>query len=85
MSIALSDEAKDFLGSLGYDPIYGARPLKRVLRQYVENPLSKKILQGEFREGDALKADLDPKTQEQIIFSADKASGSSSKKAMKNA
>lgn len=59
ISLVLTDEAKDYLGRLGYDPVYGARPLRRVLRKHLENPLSKQILQGEIKEGDAVKVDFD--------------------------
>lgn len=59
MTIELTAESKDYLGTLGYDPIYGARPLKRVLRKYIENPLAESILRGEFREGDHIRASLD--------------------------
>lgn len=60
LTIELTDDSKDFLGTLGYDPIYGARPLKRVLRKYVENPLSTMILKGTFREGDHIRGELNP-------------------------
>jgi ATP-dependent Clp protease ATP-binding subunit ClpB len=75
MSIELTDEAKDYLGTLGYDPVYGARPLKRVLRKYIENPLSEKILRGEFKEGDSIIASLNA-NQETLEFK--KASASQS-------
>jgi ATP-dependent Clp protease ATP-binding subunit ClpB len=52
IAITLSDEAKELLGRTGYDPSYGARPLKRVMQRLLENPLAKKILAGEIREGD---------------------------------
>jgi ATP-dependent Clp protease ATP-binding subunit ClpB len=51
--------ARDWFGDAGYDPIYGARPLKRVLQKHLVNPLSEKILQGEFREGDTVEVDRD--------------------------
>jgi ATP-dependent Clp protease ATP-binding subunit ClpB len=60
LTLDLTDETKDFLGTLGYDPVYGARPLKRILRKYVENPLSERILKGEFKDGDHIVATLDP-------------------------
>ena len=41
----------------GYDPVYGARPLKRVIRQMIENPLAKRIVAGEFVPGDAIEVD----------------------------
>ena len=46
------------LGAAGFDPVYGARPLKRAIQQAVENPLSKKILSGEFVPGDVIMVDV---------------------------
>jgi ATP-dependent chaperone ClpB len=59
ISLTLSDGAKKFLGREGYDPAYGARPLKRVIQREILDPLSLEILDGKFREGDAIRADLD--------------------------
>jgi ATP-dependent Clp protease ATP-binding subunit ClpA len=58
LNIELTEEAKSWLAKEGYDPVYGARPLRRAVERYVENPLSAKILQGEFSEGDAVIVDL---------------------------
>ncbi|GAH70581.1 unnamed protein product, partial [marine sediment metagenome] len=49
---------KSWLAKEGYDPIYGARPLRRAIERYVENPLSTKLLRGEFSEGDTVMVDL---------------------------
>ncbi|MFM8684673.1 MAG: AAA family ATPase, partial [Chthoniobacterales bacterium] len=57
--LELTDKAKKFLAKEGYDPAYGARPLKRVIQQQILNPLSVAILDGEFGEGDKLVADVD--------------------------
>jgi len=57
--LELSDKAKKFLAKEGYDPAYGARPLKRVIQQQILNPLSVAILDGEFGEGDKIVADVD--------------------------
>ena len=65
LSFVISDEAKEFLATQGFNPVYGARPLKRVIRQLVENPLSKKILSQEFVKGDNIKIDLD---NDEIVF-----------------
>lgn len=54
LTLNFSDEAINFLCELGYDPVYGARPLKRVIQQYLENPLSNSILKGEFIPGDVI-------------------------------
>ncbi len=58
ISIELTDTAKSWLAKEGYDPVYGARPLRRVIERYVENPLSSKLLRGELKEGDVVKVDL---------------------------
>jgi ATP-dependent Clp protease ATP-binding subunit ClpB len=54
LSFAIDDEAKDMLGNLGYDPVYGARPLKRVIQKHLENPLAEQILSGKFLPGDTV-------------------------------
>ena len=59
MDIVLSDEAMSHLVAVGYDPVYGARPLKRAIQQAIENPLSVKLLSGEFVAGDTIKVDVD--------------------------
>jgi len=56
--ITLSDAAKDFLVSEGYDPVYGARPLKRALQRLLLDPLALRVLDGEFRDGDTVAVDL---------------------------
>ena len=57
MSLTLTDAAKDQLATDGYDPVYGARPLKRLIQQMIENPLAKRIVVGEFGAGDAIAVD----------------------------
>jgi ATP-dependent Clp protease ATP-binding subunit ClpC len=57
LNIELTDKAKAWLVKEGYDPVYGARPLRRAIERYVENPLSSKLLAGEFKEGDTVKVD----------------------------
>jgi len=66
ISIALTDEAKSWLAEEGFDPVFGARPLRRTIQREVENPLSKKILLGEFKEGDSVKVDSSP---DGLVFS----------------
>ena len=66
MDIVLSDEAMTKLIAVGYDPVYGARPLKRAIQQEIENPLSLKLLSGEFVAGDTIKVDVD--AQDKLIF-----------------
>jgi ATP-dependent Clp protease ATP-binding subunit ClpB len=55
MQIHLSDAAMDRLAEAGFDPVYGARPLKRAIQQQVENPLAQEILQGKFKPGDVIE------------------------------
>ncbi|HUI60810.1 MAG TPA: ATP-dependent chaperone ClpB [Steroidobacteraceae bacterium] len=55
MDLALDDSARDLLGEAGFDPVYGARPLKRAIQQQVENPLAQRILQGGFAPGDRIR------------------------------
>jgi ATP-dependent Clp protease ATP-binding subunit ClpB len=57
IEIELSDDARTLLGNLGYDPTYGARPLKRVIQKQLVDKLALKILEGEFGEGDAVRVD----------------------------
>ncbi|MDE2460425.1 MAG: ATP-dependent chaperone ClpB [Gammaproteobacteria bacterium] len=57
IGLEVSDKALDRLGNAGYDPVYGARPLKRAIQVYLENPLAQKILSGEFAAGDVVKVD----------------------------
>ncbi len=58
LALALSAEAKEFLGNQGYDPIYGARPLKRAIQNHLLDPLSLDVLEGKFLEGDVIQATL---------------------------
>ena len=59
IDLIITDEAKEFLATKGFEPVYGARPLKRVIQQQLENPLSKKLLSHEFISGDCVKIDVD--------------------------
>jgi ATP-dependent Clp protease ATP-binding subunit ClpB len=63
MTLSLSDKARAYLAREGYDPAYGARPLKRLIQKQIVDPLAKQLLAGEFKEADALEADLDPRGQ----------------------
>jgi ATP-dependent Clp protease ATP-binding subunit ClpB len=62
ITLELSDAAKAFVASHGYDPVYGARPLKRAIQKYILDPLSLDILEGKFREGQRIKVDADTGT-----------------------
>jgi ATP-dependent Clp protease ATP-binding subunit ClpB len=55
IKLSLDQSAYDYLAELGYDPVYGARPLKRVIQQYLENPLAQALLAGQFVGGDIIK------------------------------
>ncbi len=65
IKLEITDEAKELLATQGFNPVYGARPLKRTIRQLVENPLAKKILAQEFKEGDTITVDSDG---DEVIF-----------------
>ncbi len=54
MALTLDDAAREQLAEAGYDPVYGARPLKRAIQQQVENPLAQRILNGDFAPGDTV-------------------------------
>jgi len=57
IELALSDKAKAWLGRVGYDPVYGARPLKRAIQRYLQDPLADKLLRGEIPDGATVKVD----------------------------
>jgi ATP-dependent Clp protease ATP-binding subunit ClpB len=61
MVLELTEKAKETLADYGYDPVFGARPLKRAIQRYIENPLAIKILEGTFNEGDKILVDVDEK------------------------
>ena len=63
MAISFSDAAMDSLGELGFDPVYGARPLKREIQHAIENPIARSILAGEFGPGDRISVDVDSSKQ----------------------
>jgi ATP-dependent Clp protease ATP-binding subunit ClpB len=57
--IEVSDRALELLGNVGFDPVYGARPLKRAIQQQLENPLAQEILSGHFGNGDTVRVDAE--------------------------
>ena len=59
MKLEVTEKAKEQLALEGYDPTYGARPLKRTIQQRIENPLAQRILAGDFSEGDTIVVDGD--------------------------
>ncbi len=66
VTVDLTEGAKSWLAREGFDPVFGARPLRRVIQREVENPLSKRILQGEFKEGETVRVDV---SHEGLVFS----------------
>ncbi|QZO11867.1 ATP-dependent chaperone ClpB [Pseudoalteromonas piscicida] len=64
-ALELSDAALDKIAASGFDPVYGARPLKRAVQQYIENPLAQDLLQGKFVTGDTIKVAV---VDDQIVF-----------------
>jgi ATP-dependent Clp protease ATP-binding subunit ClpC len=67
IKVELSEDARDWLANEGYDPMFGARPLRRALQKFVESPLSVSILSGEFKDGDVILVDLDTENNK-IVF-----------------
>ncbi len=65
IDLEITEDAKELLATRGFNPVYGARPLKRVIRQMVENPLSKEILKQKFLRGDRLKIDV---KDDELVF-----------------
>ncbi len=59
VTLEVTDEVKDFLGEKGYDEVFGARPLRRVIQDMVADKLSDSVLRGEFRSGDTAVVDLE--------------------------
>jgi ATP-dependent Clp protease ATP-binding subunit ClpC len=76
IKLEVNEEAKAWLVQKGYDPVYGARPLRRAIERYVENPISTKILQGEFKEGDTVAISLQ---EDNLSFAALKAARAKTK------
>ncbi|MBV2207020.1 MAG: type VI secretion system ATPase TssH, partial [Pseudomonas sp.] len=65
LSLELTQEAMDKLIAVGYDPVYGARPLKRAIQRWIENPLAQQILAGQFAPGSTIKARVEG---DQVVF-----------------
>jgi ATP-dependent Clp protease ATP-binding subunit ClpC len=68
LTLKLTQAATDFLVKHGYDEQYGARPLKRAIQKYIEDPLSEKILMGEFSRGDEIEVDVAPDGADRLEF-----------------
>jgi ATP-dependent Clp protease ATP-binding subunit ClpC len=69
--IKVSDAAKDFLAKKGYDPQYGARPLKRVIQKYVEDSIAEEILKSEINDGDTIMVDMNAEDENALSISID--------------
>jgi len=67
LSVTMTEAAREWLAKEGFDPIFGARPLRRALQKHVESPLSVSLLSGQFKEGDQVVVDLDEEKKE-IVF-----------------
>ena len=79
-SIELSEKAKDYIADKGFDAKYGARPLKRAIQKYLEDPLAEEIIQSNLSEGDIINVDLDAKTSEILIETGKKQKATKKKK-----
>ncbi|HRH12647.1 MAG TPA: ATP-dependent Clp protease ATP-binding subunit, partial [Bacteroidia bacterium] len=78
-TIKISDAAKDYIVEKGFDPNYGARPLKRAIQKYLEDPMAEEIIKSNLSEGDEIEVDYN-KEKDEIIVSAHKPKGKKSKK-----
>jgi ATP-dependent Clp protease ATP-binding subunit ClpC len=67
ISLEITDSAKDLLGKEGYDPVFGARPLRRTIQNLVEDPLAESLLQGDFFPGDSVMIDTDTDNEKIVI------------------
>jgi len=68
LNVQLTPAARDWLANIGYDPTFGARPLRRALQKHVESPLSVKLLGGEFHSGDTVLVDVAEEDGEQVLI-----------------
>jgi ATP-dependent Clp protease ATP-binding subunit ClpB len=73
--VTLTDTAKEWLVREGYDPAYGARPLKRAIQRFILDPLAMRVLEGEFLEGDHVRVDAGPKGLQFLKQPADVVAG----------
>jgi ATP-dependent Clp protease ATP-binding subunit ClpC len=76
--IKVSEPAKDFIADKGYDEKFGARPLKRAIQKYIEDPLAEEIINASLAEGDTISISLDKK-KEEITIKIDKGKGKTKK------
>ncbi len=76
--IKLTEGAKEFIADKGFDSAFGARPLKRAIQKYLEDPIAEEILKGDIHEGDVLEIDYDKEKEE--ITVANRSNGKKRKK-----
>jgi ATP-dependent Clp protease ATP-binding subunit ClpB len=69
IKIAISKEVREYIGKIGYDPLFGARPLKRTVQNLLQNPLAKKIIAGEIKEGDKVKVERGKEGKKGLVIS----------------
>jgi ATP-dependent Clp protease ATP-binding subunit ClpC len=81
LQVKLTEAARGWLAKEGYDPVFGARPLRRALQKYVESPLSIRILSGDFKEGDVVEVDVVDDSK--IVFNKEANTQKSAKKTAK--
>jgi ATP-dependent Clp protease ATP-binding subunit ClpB len=67
LSLELTEAARELLIKEGYDPQYGARPMRRAIQRLIQDPLALKLLNGDFQEGDIVEVDADPAASE-LLF-----------------
>ena len=67
IKLEVTDKAKDFLAKVGWDPVYGARPLKRAIQKYLLDELAMEILEGKIKEGDTVIVDYDDQ-KDKLVF-----------------
>ncbi len=60
----MTEEAKEYIAEKGFDPNFGARPLKRAIQKYLEDPIAEEILKGELTDGDTMEVDFDKEKEE---------------------
>ncbi len=68
LDVSLTKKARAWLAEHGYSPDFGARPLTRALQKYIESPLSKKLLEGKYKQGGVIVVNIDPEDESQLIF-----------------
>jgi ATP-dependent Clp protease ATP-binding subunit ClpB len=75
VEVELTDGARELLGDMGYDPIYGARPLKRVIQKRLVDPLALGLLKGDYAAGDAIRVDAQPGEPPALVFTRTRPDG----------